>query len=126
MVTAAKKSLYERLGGYEAICAAVDDLMPRLFKDPQIGSFWKGKSQSSKRMGRQLLVDFLSEATGGCAYYTGRDMRTVHTGLHITESDWQVFMSHAAATLNKLGVPKGEQADVVAAFNGLKKDIVGL
>ena len=59
------ESLYQRLGGYDAIAAAVDDLLPRLVGDPQIGVFWKGKCVDSMRKDRQLIVEFLCEATGG-------------------------------------------------------------
>ena len=70
----AGKSLYQRLGGYDAICAATDDLLGRLQSDPQLKDYWKGTSYDARRKGRQLIVDFLVEAAGGPAFYTGRDM----------------------------------------------------
>jgi hemoglobin len=57
-------------------------------------------------------------------YYRGRDMRLSHRGMGISESDWNVFLGHAAATLAKFEVPEAEQRDVVAFVQGLKKDIV--
>ncbi len=119
-------SLYKRLGGYDAIAAAVDDLMSRLINDPQIGVYWKGQTTDTKHRQRQLLLDFLASAFGGPAYYTGRDMKTSHTGLRISESDWQVFVKHTVATLDKLGVKGKEKDDFLAAAVGLKKDIVGV
>jgi hemoglobin len=41
------RSLYQRLGGYDAIAAAVDDLLPRLTSDPQLGVYWRGHSKDS-------------------------------------------------------------------------------
>ena len=58
----AEDSLYKRLGGYDAIAAAVADLMPRLRSDPKLWVYWKGKSLESRRRGDQLLVDFLCAA----------------------------------------------------------------
>lgn len=124
MAVIKNKSLYDRLGGYDAICAAVDDLMPRLFQDQQIGIMWNGRSLASKRKSRQMIVDFLSEATGGCTYYTGRDMKTAHAGLNVGEIEWQVFMSHVKAALANSGVHPSEQREVASALNGFKKDIV--
>jgi len=124
MSNAPENSLYQRLGGYDAICAAVDDLLPRLHSDPQLGSYWKGQSQETKRKGRQLIVDYLSEAAGGPAFYTGGDMKTMHRGLHISESDWQVFMSHSAAMMGHLGVPEKEKEEVRSFLESLKGDIV--
>src|SRR4029453_4874506 len=43
------KSLYERLGGYDAMAAVTDDLLTRLLNDPQLGVFWKGHSEKSLR-----------------------------------------------------------------------------
>src|SRR6187551_3618849 len=101
-----EKSLYERLGGYDAIAAATDDLLlSRLVNDPILGVYWKGKSQDSLRKDRQLIVDFLVAAAGGPAFYGGRDMKTVHTGLGITEHEWELFLEHTRAMLEHLQVP---------------------
>ena len=70
------------------------------------------------------LIDFLCESAGGQTYYRGRDMALCHRGMRISESDWNVFLGHAAATLAKFQVPEAEQREVVAFVQGLKKDIV--
>ena len=119
------QTLYQRLGGYDAIAAATDDLLlSRLVNDPILGVYWKGKSQDSLRKDRQLIVDFLVAAAGGPAYYGGGDMKTAHTGLRITEHEWELFLEHTRAMLEHLRVPAREQDDVLDFFNGLKADIV--
>ena len=119
-----EKSLYHRLGGYDAIAAAIDDLLPRLTSDSQIGVYWKGKCTDSMKRDRQLLIDFACAATGGPATYLGRDMKTSHAGLGITESDWDVLMRHIVATLEDLGVAEKEKNEFVALVETLKGDIV--
>src|SRR5215510_163369 len=119
-----QRSLYHRLGGYDAIAAFVDDLLPRLMNDSQLRMYWKGKCKDSLSKERQLLVDFLSSAFGGPTHYAGRDMKMSHEGLAISESDWNVFVQHTKATLKDLGVPEREQAEVLAAADSLKQDIV--
>ncbi len=121
-----EKSLYERLGGYNPIAAVVDDFMGRMVADKQLGRFFIGHSTNSKKKQRQLIVDMICEATGGPCIYTGRDMKTTHTGLNITESDWQVGVKLLTATLDKFKVPQKEKDDVFAAVSGLKPDIVGI
>jgi hemoglobin len=118
------ESLYQRLGGYDAIAAATDDLLARLQSDPQLRDYWKGASTNNQHKARQLIVDFMTEAAGGPAYYTGRDMKTSHVGMHIDESDWEAFMRHAAATLDHFGVPSPEKDEVLAFFASLKTEIV--
>ena len=118
------KSLYQRLGGYDAIAAVANDLLPRLRNDPQLGRFWKNRAEDSIMREKQLLIDYLCANAGGPVYYRGRDMRLSHLGMGITESDWKVFLSHAAATLAKFQVPQSEQREVVEFVQSLKKDIV--
>ena len=119
-----KKSLYERLGGYDAIVAVANDLLPRLNNDPQLGRFWAHRGQDGVDREKQLLIDFLCASAGGPVYYRGRDMALAHRGMRISESDWNVFLGHAAATLATLRVPEAEQGEVVAFVQGLKKEIV--
>jgi len=118
------QSLYQRLGGYDAIAAATDDLLARLQGDPRIKDFWKGASADNRRKGRQLIVDFMVEAAGGPAFYAGREMRKAHQGMQIDDQDWAVFMHHSEATLDHFGVPARERDEVLGFFTSLKNDIV--
>src|ERR1700745_2648289 len=81
-------SLYKRLGGYDAIAAVTDDFIGRLATDKQLSRFFVGHSESSLKLIRQHVVDFLCNATGGPCVYTGRDMKTSHKGMGITKADW--------------------------------------
>jgi hemoglobin len=116
--------LYARLGGYDAIAAFVDDLLPRLLSDPELGVYWKGKCKDSLRRDRQLIVDFLCSAFGGPVQYLGRDMKTSHDGLNISEREWMTFVQHVIATLKNLGVSGREYDEVMAATVSLKGDVV--
>src|SRR5437773_12435939 len=119
-----EKSLYQRLGGYDAIAAVSDDFIGRLATGKLLSRFVVGLSNDSKNKLRQHLVDFLCNATGGPCLYLGRDMKTVHTGLGITEADWQEGVVALNATLDKFKVPKKEHNEVIGAVASLKKDIV--
>ena len=119
-----EKTLYERLGGYDAIAAVANDLLPRLQADAQLGRFWANRGEDGVKREKQLLIDFLCANAGGPMYYTGRDMALSHRGMGISESDWNVFLGHAAATLAKFQVPEAERRDVVGFVQSLKKDIV--
>ncbi len=124
MAQIVEESLYHRLGGYDAIAAATDDLLARLQSDLQLRDYWKGASTNNQRRARQLIVDFMAEAAGGPAYYTGRDMKTSHVGMHINESEWEAFMRHAAATLDHFGVSAREKEEVLAFFADLRAGVV--
>ena len=119
-----EKSLYERLGRYDAIAAVSDDFIARLANDKQLSRFLVGLSADSKKRLRQLVVDQLCEATGGPCIYIGRTMKASHAGLGVTESDWQVTVKHLVATLDKFKVPKKEKSELLAIASSLKGDIV--
>lgn len=119
-----QKSLYERLGGYDGITAFANDLLPRLQGDSQLGRFWQNRGDDDLAREKQLLIDFLCSSAGGPIYYTGRDMKTSHVGMKISESDWSIFLEHAGATMKALQVPQQECGDVVAFVLSLKDDIV--
>ena len=122
--SSAAPSLYKRLGGYDAIAAVTDDFLGRLAADKQMSRFFVGVSADSLRKLRQHVVDQLCEASGGPCYYFGRSMKTIHAGLGITESDWQITVKHLTATVDKFKVPDKERNEILTLFASLKSDIV--
>jgi len=118
------KTLYERLGGYDAIVAVSGDLLPRLMSDSRLKRFWEHRGQDGIDREKQLLINFLSASSGGPMYYTGRDMKTCHKGMKIREADWTAFFGHVNATLDAFKVPPTERGEVVGFVQSLKKDIV--
>ena len=118
------KTLYTRLGGYDAIAAVISDLLPRLQQDPALLHFWERRPEDSLQRSKQLLIDFLCSGAGGPVYYTGRDMKTSHEGMKISASDWETFMGHLHATLNSFEVPQAEYNDVIAFIESTKADMV--
>jgi hemoglobin len=120
-----QKSLYQRLGGYDALAAVTDDFLGRLATDPQLKRFFIGHNKEGLTRIRQHVIDFLCVATGGPCAYTGQDMKTAHTGLGITEDDWNASVKDLIATLNKFNVPEKEKNEVLSAISSLHGDIVG-
>ena len=119
-----ESSLYRRIGGYDVIAAAIDGMLMRLRTDPQFARFAMGRSEDSHRRARQFLVDQLCALAGGPCFYTGRDMKTSHKGLGITESDWQVNMKYMRDSMAELNIPQQEQDDVISLWTGYKSEIV--
>ncbi len=120
----APKTLYERLGGYDAITAVANNLLPRLEADKLLGRFWAHRGEDGIAREKQLLIDYLSNCTGGPVYYTGRAMKLSHKGMRIGEADWQAFLGHLHATLDAFQVPKQERGEVLAFIESMKADIV--
>lgn len=120
-----QESLYKRLGGYDAIAAVSDDFLDRLGKNPMLSKFLIGLNSTSKQTLRQHLVDFLCNVTGGPCLYLGKDMKTAHTGLMITDHEWDAAAVDLVATLDKFNVGAKEKEEVLGAVSSLKSQIVG-
>jgi hemoglobin len=102
----------------------VDDFIHRLATDKRFERFFSGFSEDSQKRLRQHILDQFCAAAGGPCVYTGREMRTVHKGLGITEADWDAAAKHLVEALDKYKVPEAEKNDLLAFVVTQKKDIV--
>jgi hemoglobin len=114
-------SLYERLGGMEAIAAVVEDFRDRVAKDDRINQ--KFARTDLVRL-RKMLIDQVCEAAGGPCTYTGRSMKDAHAGMKVTTGEFDVLVEDLVATLNHFKVGKTEQAELLGLLGPLKPDIV--
>jgi hemoglobin len=123
-VAQATQSLYLRLGRYDGIAAFTDEFLKNLANRPSLGRFFTGLSDHSRKRLRQHVVDFLCEATGGPCFYQGRDMKTAHRGLAITEKDWEEGVKALVQTLDAFEVKGPTRDEVIAAVSAQRNDIV--
>jgi hemoglobin len=112
------------MGGYDVIAAVIDDLFAILHDDTAFARFFGGRSNDSVIRSRQLLVDQMCALSGGPCQYIGRDMKTSHRGLGITDVEWESNMNASDAALAKNGVGDAERAEFLALFERYRADIV--
>jgi hemoglobin len=114
-------SLYERLGGKDAITAVIDEFVARCAADGRInGKFARTDIPRLKSM----LVDQVCQATGGPCTYSGRDMRTTHDGMGVTAAEFDALVQDLVATLDQFHVPEAEKSDLINALAPMRPDIV--
>ena len=118
------RSLYERLGGYEAISAVVDDFAPKLFDDPRIAHFFRGMGDDTREQFKQKNKNLVCNVTGGPCKIISRPAKTVHGGLGITEAEFNIVVNHLVQTLEKFNVPAKEKSELLEIIGSLKPDIV--
>jgi hemoglobin len=118
---AADASLYQRLGGKEAITAVVDDFVANVSADERINSQF---AHTNIPRFKQKLVEQLCAGTGGPCTYTGLDMKAAHAGRNITEGQFNALVEDLVKSLDKLKVPAGEKNELLAILGPMKKDIV--
>ena len=119
-----EKSLYERLGGYDAISGVVDDFAPKLFNDPVVGKRFFGMSDDSREGFRQKNKNLLCRVTGGPCQVISRTAKVTHGGLGIKASEFNIVVGHIIDSLNKFKVPEQEQQGLKAIVASLRPDIV--
>ena len=119
---AEEKSLYDRLGGKDAITKVVDDFVNTAASDDKIKQFFANTEAPAFKA---KLVDQICEATGGPCKYTGKDMKTAHTGMKITEDDFNAVVADLVKSLDKFNVPEKEKTELLTALAAMKGDIVG-
>ncbi|HTS23842.1 MAG TPA: group 1 truncated hemoglobin [Casimicrobiaceae bacterium] len=117
----ADKSLYDRLGGKGAITAVVDDFVGNVASDSRINGFFARADIPRLKMN---LVDQICQATGGPCVYKGKDMRTAHKGMGITDADFDALVQDLVKSLNKFNVPSKEQGELLGILGPLKPQIV--
>ena len=118
-------TLYQRLGGRDAIKGVVDDFVANMVADPRVNDRFKGMQPAAVSKLQTNLADQICDATGGPCAYLGKDMKTTHTGMKITEAEWNAAVEDLVKSLNKFKVGQKEQQELLAALGGMKKDIVG-
>ncbi len=116
------KSLYDRLGGKTAITAVVHDFVANVVADKRINKFF-AKTKAPKL--EALLVDQISVATGcKTCKYTGKDMKTAHAGMNISDADFGALVEDLVKSLDKFKVPEKEKGELLTPLAAMKGDIV--
>src|SRR6185503_2730733 len=122
MMPMQQKSLYDRLGGKDAIVAVIDDFVGNVAADNRINRYFA--KTDIPRLKRNL-VDQICAATGGPCTYTGRDMKTAHAGMGVTNADFDALVGDLVKSLDKFKVPDKEKGELLGILGPLRPSIVG-
>lgn len=117
-----EKSLFDRLGGLDAIKAVVHEFTTNVGADKRINKRF-AKSDIPKL--EKTLVDQVCEATGGPCKYAGKNMVEAHKGMKISEAEFTALVEDLVKALDKFKVPAKEKNELLGALGGMKGDIVG-
>lgn len=115
------KSLYDRLGGKDAITAVVDEFVANVAADTRINAMFANADIPGLKT---KLVDQICQATGGPCTYTGKTMKDAHAGMNIKDADFSAVVEDLVKALDKFNVPETEKNELLGALGGMKGDIV--
>lgn len=114
-------SIYERIGGQEALIAVVDDFYDRVLADTDLAGFFTGTNMPRLK---GMQVEFFAAALGGPDEYRGRSMKEVHRGRGIARRHFDLVAGHLADALTAAGVPSETVDTIIATIAPLADDIV--
>lgn len=118
----AKDAFYQELGGTEGITKVVDNFLRRINNDARINTLFRTVDHNDLR---RLVIEQLCEATGGPCKYTGRSMQEAHSGLNLTNADFDAFVQDLKAAMTELKVPNLSQQKLIGLLAPMKPQIVG-
>ncbi|HLJ07718.1 MAG TPA: group 1 truncated hemoglobin [Acidimicrobiia bacterium] len=114
-------AVYDEIGGPGAVTAAVDLFYDKVLADPSLVGYFDRVDMAGLREHQRA---FITTALGGPPIYDGRDMKTAHQPLGITDADFDAVVGHLGATLTELGVPADTIGTIAGALAPLRADIV--
>ncbi len=122
-----KPTLYDRLGGVTAISAVVDQFLVNVVGDNVINARFAVtvSNPSRTQLLRNNLIDQICAGSGGPCQYKGKTMLAAHTGMQITEAEFNALVGDLVAALDQFSVPQAEKDELLAILGPMKSDIVG-
>jgi len=118
------RSLYERLGGYDAISAVVDVFLIKVWEDPVVGRFFVGMGTDTRNQLRQKNKNLMCANTGGPCKKINRPLAEAHVGLGITDKEFDIVAGHLGTTLKEFKVPQKEFDELMTKVGGLRDYVV--
>lgn len=121
-----EQSLYERLGGVNAIAMVVDRFSDKIVENPKLNvnpnlKEWNTKGQLEGLKFMRTL--WICQAAGGPFQYTGKDMHEAHKDLHVTPEEFDEVGAEIGLALDHFGVPEREKQELLSAVVGHKEEV---
>lgn len=119
-------SLYDRLGGKEAITVVISDFVDTVGADPRITNEAVSKRLKAIDISqlKVYLVEQVCVGTGGPCKYTERSMKESHAGLGISNAEFDIVVDDLIKTLDKFNVPEKGKNELLAILGPMRSDIV--
>jgi hemoglobin len=114
-------SLFKRLGGYEAVNAAVDRFYAKVVADERVKSFFAGVDMDVQLRKQRR---FLAHVFGGPSPWDGKGLRHAHRHIHLTDEHFTAVAGHLHDSLVELGVAPELVAEVMAIAGSTHDDVL--
>jgi hemoglobin len=115
-------ALYRALGGQAGITKVVDATLAEIHGDLRINLFFEKTDMADLR---RLVIEQICAASGGPCEYTGRSMEEAHSGLNLSDADFDAFVEDLVRGMDSEKVPKDLQKQLLDLFGPMRPQVVG-
>ena len=118
-------TLFKKIGGMDAVEAAVEIFYAKVLADDSISHFFRW-THMKDQINKQKV--FLAYVFGAPIAYSGKNMRDAHAHLvakGLNETHFDAVMKHLVATLQELGVSEELVAEAEKIAESSRKDVLG-
>ncbi len=114
-----RSDLYQALGGESGVRRLVDEVVRELHADARISNLFKGTDDAYFK--ERLFEQFCELSGGGCTY-TGLSMEEAHSGMQLTETDFNFFVEDTRIGMTRAGISIGAQNRLLALLRPMHGD----
>ncbi len=119
--TKAQQTLYDRIGGGDALVLVVDEFVANIAADDRINERFANTDLDNLK---RLLVEQVCELAGGPCTYTGRSMTESHGGLGISGEEFDAIVEDLEDALDEFNIADQEKGEILGPLGGLRGQIV--
>ena len=117
-----QQTLFQRVGGEQAIAELIDRFYDRVVADPELKPFFENVSMVKLR---RMEREFFCAALDGPIKYSGRPLGHVHHGRGITKHHFSLYVGHLIDTLHSFALKERDLQDIISRINTYADEITG-
>ncbi len=117
-----EQTLYERIGGEEAVANLLFAFYNQVLADPELSPFFTDVPVEKLR---RMQGAFFAAALDGPAPYPGRPIREIHDGMGIRPRHLRRFLEHLLSTLDDMDLDEDDRYSVYTRIAMRADDITG-
>ena len=119
----ADDSLYTALGAQDGITKLADDFVNRLKVDARLAPAFKDTNAKNLKL---MLAQQFCKVSGGPCVYEGADMKSAHSGMDITKTDFHALVEVLQVSMDASGISFGAQNQLLARLAPMHRDIISV
>ena len=114
-------ALYQAFGEKAGLVKLMDDFVPRLQADPRLAEAFKNANVANLKA---KLVDQICVVSGGPCEYKGADMKSAHSNMDITKTDFNALVEVLQKSMDAQGIAFSSQNQLLAKLAPMHRDVI--